>query len=192
MTTLFFATHNAKKLAEVRALLSPAYAVQGLDDLGISTAIPETSNTFAGNAQLKVDYLHQQLGVDGFAEDSGLEVAALGGAPGVFSARYAGPEQDDAANLARLLAELAGNTQRQARFVTVIALQWQGAVHFFEGSIAGEITLEPRGTGTFGYDPVFQPTGYTRTFAEMSTAEKNLISHRGLAIKQLADFLAKF
>lgn len=192
MTTLFFATHNAKKLAEVRALLSPGYAIKGLDDLGISTAIPETSDTFAGNALLKVKYLHEQLGVDGFAEDSGLEVDALNGAPGVWSARYAGPEQNDAANLARLLAELQGTTQRQARFVTVIALQWQGAVRFFEGIIPGEITLEPRGTGTFGYDPIFQPNGYSRTFAEMSTAEKNLISHRGLAIKQLADFLAKF
>ncbi|WP_298148792.1 RdgB/HAM1 family non-canonical purine NTP pyrophosphatase [Flavobacterium sp.] len=187
--TLFFASANANKVRELQQIFPPSYELKSLLDLTEVPDIPETATTFAGNALLKVEYLSEHYGVLGFADDSGLEVAALNGAPGVYSARYAGEHGNATANIEKLLCELQNESNRAARFVTVIALKLPEGVHYFEGEIRGTITTELRGQEGFGYDPIFIPEGSTRTFAEMSKDEKNAISHRGRAVRKLLDFL---
>ncbi|WP_316777155.1 RdgB/HAM1 family non-canonical purine NTP pyrophosphatase [Pedobacter antarcticus] len=185
---LVFATQNKHKTQEVSAILKGAYEVLNLLDIGCTTDIPETASSFAGNASLKSKYVAENFGLDCFADDSGLEVKALKGEPGIYSARYAGGG-DDQANLELVLKKMNGVTDRRARFVTVISLLMNGKEYFFEGRVNGTLREEPSGTAGFGYDPIFQPDGYSVTFAEMSGEEKNAISHRGLAMKQLIAFL---
>lgn len=187
--TLFFASANANKVRELQQIFPPSYELKSLLDLTEVPDIPETATSFAGNALLKVEYLSEHYGVLGFADDSGLEVAALNAAPGVYSARYAGEHGNATANIEKLLRELQNERIRAARFVTVIALKLPDGVHYFEGEIRGTITTELRGQEGFGYDPIFIPEGSTRTFAEMSKEEKNAISHRGRAVRKLLDFL---
>lgn len=186
---LVFATNNAHKLAEVRAMLDGVIDILSLDDIGCHTDIPETADTLEGNALMKAGYVASHYGLDCFADDSGLEVEALGGAPGVHSARYATDGHDHRANIAKLLAEMDGQTGRRARFRTVIALMEGGRVHCFEGEVTGQITTEEHGCNGFGYDPVFLPDGHAKTFAEMSDGEKNAISHRARAVAALVDYL---
>lgn len=191
---LVFATNNAHKLEEVRAILGSSYEVLSLREIGCTADIPETADTFEGNALQKAHYVKEHFGYDCFADDTGLEVAALDGAPGVHSARYAGDHDSDA-NCTKLLAELLrtaqqGNADRSARFRTVVALILNGEEHLFEGIVNGTIATERHGNGGFGYDPLFQPDGYSTTFAEMGD-EKNLISHRARAVQKLVSFLQK-
>lgn len=186
---LCFATNNRHKLEEVRALLPEGYPLLSLQDIGCSIDLPETQNTLEGNAHQKASYVREHFGVDCFADDTGLEVGALNGAPGVYSARYAGPGKSDKANCAKLLQELKGKEDRQARFRTVICLIKEKDICYFEGIISGVIIQQPIGTLGFGYDSVFQPIGETRTFAQMSTQQKNRMSHRGEAIRKLVQFL---
>ena len=187
---LCFATNNVHKISEVRSLLPKHHTVLSLKDIGCDAALPEEQSTLQGNAKQKASYVKVHFGFDCFADDTGLEVDALRGAPGVFSARYAGPECDDVANYTRLLQELKDQENRTARFRTVICLISKQSVHYFEGVVNGRITREPRGIHGFGYDPVFLPDGAELTFAEMSGQQKNLISHRGAAIRKLVDFLS--
>lgn len=187
--TLIFATGNAHKVSEVKQLLSQNFDIKSLVDIGFTADIPETRKTIQGNALQKVEFLANQLKREGFAEDTGLEVDALQGQPGVYSARYAGPQKNAADNIALLLENLEGEANRGAQFRTVIALYLHGQTHTFEGVVRGRILQEPRGTGGFGYDPIFVPEGYHLTFAEMDSAEKNLISHRGIAVRKLITFL---
>lgn len=190
MLQLVFATNNPHKLAEIRSILHDSVAVLSLSDLGCHDDIPETADTLEGNALQKARYVAERYGVNCFADDTGLEVRALGGRPGVHTARYAFPDRHDPeANTARLLHELENKTDRHARFRTVIALILNGETHLFEGIVEGEIATEKRGTGGFGYDPVFIPCGQPLTFAELGTDVKNRISHRARAVEQLADFL---
>ena len=186
---LCFATNNLHKLEEVRALLPEGYPLLSLQDIGGNVDLPETQNTLEGNAHQKANYVREHFGVDCFADDTGLEVEALYGAPGVYSARYAGPGKSDQANCAKLLQELKGKEDRQARFRTVICLIKEKEIYYFEGIISGVIIQQPIGTLGFGYDSVFQPIGETRTFAQMSTQQKNRMSHRGEAIRKLVLFL---
>ena len=188
---LCFASNNAHKLDEIRPLLPPGLALLSLADIGCREELPETQDTLAGNARQKAEYVRQHYGVACFADDTGLEVEALGGAPGVYSARYAGPQRNAADNGAKLLRALAGQPNRAAQFRTVVALAAaDGPGREFAGAVAGRIAEVPRGTGGFGYDPVFVPTeGDGRTFAEMSGAEKNQISHRARAVAGLLAFL---
>ncbi|MBD2767109.1 RdgB/HAM1 family non-canonical purine NTP pyrophosphatase [Hymenobacter sp. BT664] len=190
-TSLCFASNNAHKLDEIRPLLPPGLTLLSLADIGCHEELPETQDTLVGNARQKAEYVRQHYGVACFADDTGLEVAALNGEPGVYSARYAGPQRLAADNVAKLLRELAGATDRTAHFRTVVALAGaDGTMHEFAGAVSGSIAPEPRGTGGFGYDPVFVPTeGDGRTFAEMSGAEKSLISHRARAVAGLVAFL---
>lgn len=189
MKTLIFASGNDHKIREVRELLSNLYDVKGLIDIGCTADIPETSDTFEGNALLKAQYVVDHFGLDCFAEDTGLEVEALNGAPGVYSARFAGLHKNSADNISLLLQKLQGQVNRKARFKTIIALIWNSKTHYFEGIVNGHITDTPRGSGTFGYDPIFVPEGYDITFAEMEADLKNSISHRGRAIQKLLKFL---
>jgi XTP/dITP diphosphohydrolase len=189
MRTLVFATNNPNKIAEVKTMLGAQYQFLSLADIGCHEDIPETSPTLEGNALQKARYVQEKYGYDCFSEDTGLEVDALMGAPGVITARYAGPARDDAANMAKVLAELGPQADRGAQFRTVIALLMDGQTHLFEGIVRGQITEHRSGIGGFGYDPIFQPEGYQQTFAEMDRAAKNAISHRGRAIRKLQDFL---
>ena len=184
---LCFASNNAHKLAEIRPLLPAGLVLLSLADIGCHEELPETQDTLAGNARQKAGYVRQHYGVACFADDTGLEVAALDGAPGVYSARYAGPARSADDNVAKLLHELAGHADRSARFRTVVALTTaDGAMQEFAGEVAGRISPAARGTGGFGYDPVFVPDeGDGRTFAEMSGTEKNRISHRARAVAGL-------
>ena len=186
---LCFATNNLHKLEEVRALLPEGYPLLSLQDIGGNVDLPETQNTLEGNAHQKANYVREHFGVDCFADDTGLEVEVLYGAPGVYSARYAGPGKSDQANCAKLLQELKGKEDRQARFRTVICLIKEKEIYYFEGIISGVIIQQPIGTLGFGYDSVFQPIGETHTFAQMSTQQKNRMSHRGEAIRKLVLFL---
>lgn len=190
MLELVFATNNNHKLEEVRDIVSGKVKIHSLAEIGCHEDIPETADTLEGNALLKARYVKEKFGYDCFADDTGLEVEALGNAPGVYSARYAGEAHDAEANMAKLLHELEGEENRKARFRTVIALLMDGEQHLFEGVIKGAIIKERRGREGFGYDPVFMPEGYTRTFAEMGPDEKNGISHRALAVKGLTTFLS--
>ncbi len=188
MKEIVFATNNMHKLEEVRAVLKDIAEIISLPQLGCFEEIPETGSTLSENAILKAKYIYNRYGKNCFADDTGLEVDALNGAPGVYSARYAGKEQNAVANMKKLLLNLVGEQNRKARFKTVIALYENNKIHYFEGQIDGVITNEPRGEAGFGYDPVFIPDGYENTFAEMGAEEKNRISHRAIAVKKLADF----
>lgn len=190
MRKLVFATNNAHKLEEIRAILGDKVEVLSLKDIQCDVDIPETADTLEGNAVLKAEYIYRHYGLDCFADDTGLEVEALNGAPGVYSARYAGGEgHDSEANMRKLLAEMEGKTNRKAQFRTAICLIEGGAEHLFEGVVKGEIIEEKRGASGFGYDPVFMPEGYTETFAEMGSEEKNRISHRARAVQALCTYL---
>jgi len=189
MNKLVFATNNAHKLAEVRAILEPEWSIISLGDLNCQDDIPETAETLDGNALLKATYIHDKFGLDCFADDTGLEIEELGGEPGVYSARYAGEDNNSLNNMAKVLALLGNKTNRKARFRTVIALIRDKETLFFEGKIDGDITLIPRGESGFGYDPIFVPEGYHVSFAQLGAEEKNKISHRALAVTKLIDFL---
>ena len=188
---LIFATHNAHKLEEIREAVPDFVKVMSLFDMGFSGEIPETGTTLAENASQKSRYVKERFGADCFADDTGLIVDALGGAPGVYSARYAGENASYDDNVEKLLRALNGRNDRKARFCTVISLLLDGREYFFEGTVEGSILEERRGEGGFGYDPVFMPDGFDRTFAQMSLDEKGLISHRGRAVRAMADFLAR-
>ena len=188
---LVFATHNAHKVDEVREILPASVELVGPAALGCHDEIPETGKTLRDNALQKVQYIHDRFGVDCFADDTGLEVEALDGAPGVYSARYAGEPADFAKNRAKLLAALAGISNRRAQFRTVVSLILNDKTYFFEGIVTGRIIAEERGVGGFGYDSVFVPDGYDKTFAELPAAVKNSISHRARAMEQLNNFLAQ-
>ena len=190
MEQLVFATNNPHKVDEVRNKLSGLFEIRTLSEIGCVDDIPETSDTLQGNAAQKSHYLHDRFHCDCFADDTGLEVEALNGAPGVYSARYAGPGKDSEANIDKLLSELEGKENRRARFRTVISLILNGQEHFFEGIVSGTILTERHGSNGFGYDPVFQPDGYDCSFAELSMDEKNKISHRGRATEKLIQFLS--
>lgn len=186
---ILFATNNAHKLAEVQAVLGPSFTLLTPRDCGVGEEIPEEQPTLEGNASQKAHYLYRRTGLDCFADDTGLEVEALGGAPGVHSARYATDGHDFEANKRLLLRNLAGQNNRRARFRTVIALLLDGEEHLFEGVVEGRILQEERGHDGFGYDPLFVPDGSEKSFAEMSADEKNALSHRGRAVRKLAAFL---
>ena len=198
---IVFATNNAHKLEEIRNILGQSIEVLSLSDIGCHVDIPETGTTLEENAMQKAQYIWDHYHMEVFADDTGLEVDALGGAPGVYSARYAGGEgHDSEANMRKLLGELAENNNRKARFRTVIALILKKDLcpcgcmsiaekHQFEGIVEGQITREKSGAEGFGYDPIFQPDGYDKTFAELGSDIKNQISHRARATKKLADFL---
>ncbi len=198
---IVFATNNQHKLSEVRQILGDSIEVLSLNDIGCHEDIPETGTTLEANAQQKAQYVYDHYHIDCFADDTGLEVDALGGAPGVYSARYAAIgcaatssqpiDHDSEANMTKLLNELGENNNRNARFRTVIALIQQGELHEFEGIVNGQIIRERRGGEGFGYDPIFQPDGYDQTFAELGTEVKNHISHRARATKKLCEFLKK-
>ncbi len=187
---LVFATNNAHKTEEVAHILAPNYEILNLKDINCLVDIPETGNTFAENANLKSTYVFENFGLDCFADDSGLEVEALNNQPGIYSARYSGVK-NDTTNLQLLLKNMEGQSNRRARFKTVISLLKNGENHLFEGIIEGTIRSVPSGTNGFGYDPIFQPDGYDITFAEMDMSEKNKISHRALAMQKLIAFLKK-
>lgn len=186
---LVFATHNQHKFKEVKALMPPHIELVSLTDIDCHDAIPETDATIEGNAKLKADFVRKNYNLNCFADDTGLEVTALNGAPGVYSARYAGPENDAQANMDKLLENLINHTDRSAQFKTVIALSLLSSEIAFTGICEGEITQEKNGENGFGYDPVFRPKGYSHTFAEISSEEKGTIGHRGKAIRQLIHFL---
>ena len=186
---LVFATNNKHKVREIIDLFEDNFMILGLSDLNITEDIPEEAETLEENALFKARYVHEKTGKNVFADDTGLEVTALGGAPGVYSARYAGENKSFDDNIEKLLREMHGVTDRSARFRTVIALILDGTEYLFEGTVEGVITRERRGSGGFGYDPVFLATGYERTFAEIPLSEKNKISHRAKAMKQLLDYL---
>ena len=188
MRELCFATNNRHKLEEVSRLL-PGIRILTLSAIGCTDELPEEQDSIEGNSRQKAIYVAEKFGIDCFADDSGLEVQALGGAPGVHSAYYGGPERDAQKNIDRLLRELGDRTDRSARFLTVITLAAAGSVQTFEGILEGSITLAPRGTSGFGYDPVFLPLHGERTLAEMTMEEKNAISHRFHAVSALTRFL---
>lgn len=184
-----FATNNAHKLEEVSVILKDKVELLSLKAINCETDIPETAETLEGNALIKARYIYEHYRQNCFADDTGLEVEALNGAPGVYSARYAGDAHNSEANMRKLLQELEGKENRKAQFRTVFALIIDGKEHLFEGIVKGKIALQPSGTSGFGYDPVFIPEGYTQTFAEMGNELKNKISHRALATKKLCKFL---
>lgn len=186
---LVFATNNAHKLEEVTAILGSQIELLCLKDIGCEVDIPETADTLEGNALLKAAYIRQNYGLNCFADDTGLEVEALNGEPGVYSARYAGEGHRSEDNMRKLLRNLEGVTNRKAQFRTVISLILDGETHFFEGVVKGEITHGKQGGSGFGYDPIFKPDGYEQTFAELGNEIKNQISHRARAVSKLCDFL---
>ena len=186
---LIFATNNLHKLSEIQSIVGKTFTIKSLHEIGCTEDIPETAPTLEGNALLKAQYIFNKFGKNCFADDTGLEIEALDGRPGVFSARYATNGHDFEANIDKVLEELSETTNRKARFRTVIALILDGAVHYFEGIVNGEIIAERKGEKGFGYDPVFLPDGYEQTFAEMPLDEKNKISHRARAVIKLVDFL---
>ena len=186
---LVVATNNAHKLEEIAAILGDAMELLSLKDIHCDADIPETADTLEGNARQKAMYIHEHFGMDCFADDTGLEVEALNGAPGVFSARYAGDGHDSEANMQKLLQELKGKENRKAQFRTAICLILHGEEHLFEGIVKGEIIEEKRGGAGFGYDPIFVPEGYDLTFAELGNDIKNTISHRFRAVEKLCQFL---
>ncbi len=186
---LVFATNNLNKLEEVQALLPDSVELLSLTDIQCFDEIPETATTLEGNAMLKAYFVTQNFKMNCFADDTGLEVESLGGEPGVFSARYAGDEANSEKNIVKLLFHLKDKTNRKAQFKTVIALNLEGKQYLFEGICKGKIISEKRGNKGFGYDPIFIPDGFTKTFAEMNLDEKGKISHRGKAIQKLTQFL---
>ena len=191
MKEIVFATNNKHKLAEMRQIMDGIYTVLSLDDIGCHEEIVEDADTIQGNAKIKADFITNKYHKDCFADDTGLEVEALDGAPGVYSARFAGEHCTYQDNVDKLLSALKGVENRKAAFRTVIALNLNGETHYFEGRCDGEITKAQRGEGGFGYDPIFQPDGFDLTFSELGTAENNKISHRGRAPQKLIAFLKK-
>ena len=188
---LVFASNNKNKIQEIQALVPNTIQIVSLEDIGCFEDIPETADTIEGNAILKANYVTEKYGYDCFADDTGLEVDALNGAPGVYSARYAGEQKDANDNMDKLLSELKDKSNRKANFKTVIALNLNGKQNLFTGIINGKIIEEKIGTNGFGYDPIFVAVGYEKTFAELSMEEKSTISHRGIAVKELILFLQK-
>ena len=188
---LIFATNNKHKLEEVREILGNQFEILSLKDINCFEEIPETQSTIKGNASQKAHYIYNKYKFDCFADDTGLEINALNGAPGVYSARYAGENCSYEDNVQKILKELKNETNRKAQFKTVISLIINEKEYFFEGKIKGKITNNKQGTSGFGYDPVFLPEGYSETFAELSADKKNKISHRGLATQKLIKFLAR-
>lgn len=186
-----FATNNAYKLTEVSAMVGRKIEILSMSDIGCHDDIAETADTLQGNALLKARYIWERYHLDCFADDTGLEVKALGGQPGIMTARYAGGHNDSEANMRKLLQVMDGMTDRRARFRTVFALIVDGKEHLFEGIVRGHIAIARRGTGGFGYDPIFVPEGYTQTFSEMTAEQKNRISHRAEAARKLCRFLAQ-
>jgi XTP/dITP diphosphohydrolase len=186
---LVFATHNAHKVSEINPLLPTSILLVSLQDLGFNEEIPETGDTLAANALQKADYVYTRLKCDCFADDTGLEVVSIGGRPGVYSARYAGENKSADDNIEKLLTELKGKKDRSAVFKTVIAVIIEGKPKLFEGVVKGTISERRIGDNGFGYDPVFIPEGYSKSFAQMTREEKNKISHRGLAVKKFTAFL---
>ena len=188
---LVFASNNKNKIQEIQALVPNTIQIVSLEEIGCFEDIPETADTIEGNAILKANYVTEKYGYDCFADDTGLEVKALNGAPGVYSARYAGEQKDANDNMDKLLFELKDKTNRKANFKTVIALNLKGKQNLFSGIIHGKIIEEKIGTNGFGYDPIFVADGYEKTFAELSMEEKSTISHRGIAVKQLIEYFTK-
>ena len=188
---LVFATHNDHKLKEVQQLLLENIQLLSLKDIECFDEIPETGDTLEENAKIKADYVTQTYGMDCFSDDTGLLVDALDGAPGVYSARYAGEQKNAKKNMAKLISELKGANNRSAHFKTVVHLNLNGESYNFEGVVDGEITINAHGDGGFGYDPIFKPNGYDKTFGELPPETKNAISHRGRAIQKLVAFLKK-
>jgi XTP/dITP diphosphohydrolase len=186
---IVFASNNKNKIQEIQSMFPDTIQIVSLESIGCFEEIPETADTIEGNAILKANYITQKYGFDCFADDTGLEVEALNGEPGVYSARYAGEQRNADYNMNKLLEELLDKPNRNAQFKTVIALNLKGKQYLFTGIASGEITLEKKGTGGFGYDPIFKPNGYENTFAELSLEIKNEISHRGKATKALLEFL---
>lgn len=191
MKKLVFATNNNHKLEEVRAILETSFNIVSLRDINCFDDIAETEKTLEGNALLKAGYVYNKYQTDCFADDTGLEVSALNGEPGVYSARYAGENHDAKANMLKLLKNMEGIQNRKARFRTVIALIESGEINTFEGVVEGTISTEPKGHEGFGYDPVFIPDGYQKSFAELGLDEKNIISHRAIAVQKLTDYLQR-
>ncbi len=190
MKTLIFATNNTHKLQEVREMLDGIVLIRSLKEMNLDGDIPETANTLEGNARQKALWVQQRTGLDCFADDTGLEVAALGGRPGVYSARYAGEHCSFDDNVNKMLHEMHGKSDRRACFRTAICLLMEGEEHIFEGRVDGTILTERHGAQGFGYDPIFMPDRFTLSFAEMPPEVKNRISHRGRAVAQLVDYLA--
>lgn len=186
---IVFATNNKHKLEEISRLLEGQHEIVSLSDIGCHEDIPEDHDTLEGNALQKARYIKEHYGLDCFADDTGLEIEALDLKPGVYSARYAGPAKDSLANMHKVLTEMKDQTNRKARFRTVIALILDQEEHLFEGRVDGRILTEQQGNAGFGYDPIFQPDGFSVSFAEMPMDEKNKISHRGRATHKLAEFL---
>jgi XTP/dITP diphosphohydrolase len=186
---LYLATQNQHKIEEIKDLLGDLFDIHTVFELGVSVEIPETGNTLQENSMQKAAYIAEHFQVTCLSDDSGLEVNALGGRPGVYSARYAGEPKDDAANVQKLLGELEGVSDRSARFVTVLTFHHQGQYDCFEGEIQGQIASSPRGEHGFGYDPVFLPVGFDRTFAEMTMEEKNQMAHRARAMQKFKSFI---
>jgi len=186
---LCFASNNAHKLDEVRAMLPANFEILSLRDIGCFDELPENQRTIEGNALEKARYVFEKYGIDCFADDTGLEVESLGGDPGVDTAHYAGPERDADRNMALLLKNLEGKSNRKARFKTVFSLFWKGEMYTFEGLVPGIIATEKMGIHGFGYDPVFIPDGFVQSFAELGVDIKNRLSHRAAATRQMADFL---
>ena len=189
MKELVFATNNEHKLRELREIAGEKFRILSLKDINCFDDIPETEPTIKGNALIKANYIKDKYGYDCFADDTGLEVEALGGEPGVYSARYAGEDCDSEKNIDKILAKLKNESNRKARFITYIALILEGNTHIFEGEVQGEILTERHGEGGFGYDPVFKPVESENSFAEMLPEEKNAISHRGRAVQKLLKVL---
>ncbi len=187
--SIVFASNNQHKINEIQQLIPAELKLLSLDSIGCVEEIPETALTIEGNAILKANYVTEKYGHFCFADDTGLEVEALNGEPGVYSARYAGEQKNANDNMQKLLKNLEFSTHRNAQFKTIICLNINGEQHLFEGIVKGKIGLEPKGNQGFGYDPIFIPDGYTTTFAEMSMEEKSKISHRGLAVEKLVRFL---
>lgn len=188
---LVFASNNPNKIKEIQHLLPNTIKILSLSDIGCEDEIPETSNTIEANAIQKANYITQNYGYDCFADDTGLEVEALNGEPGVFSARYAGEQRNSEDNMDKLLANLQNHSNRKAQFKTVIVLNLAGKQYLFTGIAKGEITLDKKGIKGFGYDPIFKPEGFSDTFAQLSVEQKGAISHRGKAVRQLIDFIKK-
>jgi XTP/dITP diphosphohydrolase len=188
MIELYLATQNKHKIEELSALLGSQFLIKSISELGVVEDIPETGKTLVENSMQKAQFIADRFGVNCLSDDSGLEVNCLGGLPGVYSARYAGEPKNDLANSSKLLVDMSGHADRSARFVTVLTFHQNGQFHQFEGEIKGEIVLSPRGNQGFGYDPLFQPENESRTFAEMTLSEKNVIAHRARALLKFQSF----
>ena len=187
---LVFASNNKNKIAEIQQQLGSQFEIVSLEDIGCFVDIPETAKTIEGNAILKANYVTENFGLPCFADDTGLEIVSLNNEPGVYSARYAGEQKNAEDNMDLVLQKLASKTNRKAQFKTIIAFNINNQQHLFEGIVKGEITLEKSGNQGFGYDPVFQPEGFSTTFAQMTMEQKSVISHRGIAVQKLINFLS--